>query len=405
MSTVASILLADAAEALRREVSMLKGRADQDEAFAAWVLHRPSAVDPRDAAEAATTCPAGARTYRHVAALAYARAAGIDEAAVVQALRAGLVWLAGRETKMNDGPAGFCFDGVAVLGAALGAQHLPEPNIQRAIADWLSKFLPASLMSTRIPPWQNSLFVGAAKVLGLDSVPSDVNPAAADVRVALRARGVLPSGLDRVREEADAQAALALVKSITPVEGAAAALRLAALDWIEKTTPVIDIRHPTIVEVGDLLRRIPAAMRRWPWEDKPKTANPGVARRWEIDHEYHVQSLLYFLLVPIFPDLLDEVYLEQFGQKKPRADICIPTLRLVIEVKFVRPAKSFSEIIDEVAADASLYLSQSKDYRQVIVFVWDDSHRNHEHDLAVQGLKKINGVVDAVIVSRPGSFT
>ena len=60
------------------------------------------------------------------------------------------------------------------------------------------------------------------------------------------------------------------------------------------------------------------------------------ARQWHVDNEYHVQNLLWVLLAPIFPDLDDEQYLTKIGQKNPRADLYIPSMKLIVEAKFLR---------------------------------------------------------------------
>ena len=82
-------------------------------------------------------------------------------------------------------------------------------------------------------------------------------------------------------------------------------------------------------------RARPRRLRKWTWETEPRTTN-GTARQWHIDHEYHVQNLLWVLLAPIFPDLDDEQYLTKIGQKNPRADLYIPSMRIIVEVKFLR---------------------------------------------------------------------
>jgi REase_DpnII-MboI len=55
-----------------------------------------------------------------------------------------------------------------------------------------------------------------------------------------------------------------------------------------------------------------------------------------------------------------------------------------------------------VAEDRSLYIRQGSAYNGILVFVWDDSRRTELHPGLIQGLKQINNVVDAVVVSRPG---
>ena len=147
-----------------------------------------------------------------------------------------------------------------------------------------------------------------------------------------------------------------------------------------RSTPVIVPDRITVADVIDLLNRVSAGLRRWTWEDKAQTRG-GEARRWHIDHEYHVQNLLYFLLAPIFPDIQDEEYFQSLGQKQPRTDLFIPSMKLIIEAKFLRQDDKITKIIDEIAADTSLYLTKGTDYAGVIPFVrlcenWDVSKVN-----------------------------
>ena len=97
--------------------------------------------------------------------------------------------------------------------------------------------------------------------------------------------------------------------------------------------------------------------------------------------------------------------LVKIGQKNPRADFYIPSMKIIVEAKFMRPADRVQKIIDEIAADLSLYRSLGNDCAGVIAFIWDDGARTNEHDYLRQGLKKMPGLVDAVIVSRPRDWT
>jgi REase_DpnII-MboI len=104
------------------------------------------------------------------------------------------------------------------------------------------------------------------------------------------------------------------------------------------------------------------------------------------------------------PDLTDEQYLAPVGQKNPRADLVVPSMKLVIEVKFQRAGDVPQKIVDEIASDASLYLVKDSPYRGIVCFIWDDGARTGDHDYLAAGLKKIHGVVDVVIVPRPGNM-
>ncbi len=159
------------------------------------------------------------------------------------------------------------------------------------------------------------------------------------------------------------------------------------------------------LEVGDVVRVLDGvgrAMRFWTWEDKARTStSPQV--RWNIENEYHVQNLLWAVLAPLFPDLRAEEYASPVGQKNPRMDLTIPSLHLVVEVKFVRAGKRFADIIEEIAADASLY-GADPEWRTLLPFVWDDSARTEEHADLVDGLRRLDMVYDAVIMARPGKM-
>ena len=49
-----------------------------------------------------------------------------------------------------------------------------------------------------------------------------------------------------------------------------------------------------------------------------------------------------------------------------------------------------------------LYLADQSEFTDLVAFVWDDTRRGEEHACLINGLKMINGVADAVVVSRPG---
>jgi hypothetical protein len=102
---------------------------------------------------------------------------------------------------------------------------------------------------------------------------------------------------------------------------------------------------PTTVpaEIAEVLRRVPDGLRHWTWESNVRFKNYQ-PRQWHIEHEYHVQNLLWFLLAPMLPDALKEVPLRQIGGMSPRPDILIPSMRLVIEVKFLRGSQKPEDI-------------------------------------------------------------
>jgi len=180
-----------------------------------------------------------------------------------------------------------------------------------------------------------------------------------------------------------------------------------ALRAIFAVEAAIDLAQPTVAQVVELLKGIPAALKRWPWEDKPKTQHKDVtAQRWDIQHEYHVQSLAWAVLRPVFPGLEDEENLPSLGHKHPRADLLVPALRLVVEVKYLREAAQAAraKVIEEVAADTAIYRTADSGYDTIIALLWDATGSTHHHAEVEAGIRKLQGIADVVIISRPGEW-
>lgn len=403
MITASELLFDDAHAALVQKVAAVRGQNNLEEAFASWLLpEQIPGVSIAGSTRLASTHAGAERSYQDVAVLGFAATMDLIDKGQRSPLLAGLQWLAGREPFLYYGlPMSFCMDAVALLGIALGAKSLEEESTQRAIGNWMGKFINGSY--GMLTGWQKCLLAAAQRHIGISpdlQVPGE--PTVADVRVALRSKGLLPG---QVQVEEDERGTLLLVKSglNSSLSAVQASLRLAAFNWIRRSAPVLSPNRVTVSQVGDLLRRVPFALRRWTWEDTPRTARKDArGRKWHIDNEYHVQNLLWAILAPIFPELQDEEYVVGVGPLHPRTDICIASLNLIIEVKFMRVNVRPQDLIEEIAADASLYLAGSSSYNKIIVFIWDDARRSEQHAFMVQGLKKLKGVIDAIVVSRPG---
>jgi len=183
------------------------------------------------------------------------------------------------------------------------------------------------------------------------------------------------------------------------------AVRFAVFEHVLARRAQITIGAMTRDDVVQLLKNISRSMRLWTYESKKRTPNSAVAQ-WDVENEYHVQNLLWAILAPVLSDLEDEENLPSIGHKNPRADLGIPSLRTIIEVKFMRNSgqRACAGIIDEIAADCSLYLSKSTQYDNIIAFVWDDCAQTEQHDELKAGLEAIKGVSAAVILPRPSKM-
>ncbi len=367
------------------------GAAPHVAAFRGWLLGVPDGVDALAAAAAeAMTSPAD-RSAWHVAVLGYAAASGRLAEPLQPAFEDGLRWLGERPWHRPLRPLTLEADGVSMLGIALGATHADLV----AVAKPLGELAVRSGSLEGLSAFNRSLMAAAAHLLEATGRP-DLSTMLPEARVAFADLGIVPVDIECH------SAAWRGVTRLVPGEGgpAHAALALRALEALcERNIPArLGRLEPD--DVVRVLQGVVRSMRLWTWEDKPRTPNSPTVR-WDVENEYHVQNLLWAAMAPLFPDLDAEVYTAPVGQKNPRMDLTVPSMGLVVEVKFLRPGASFAKIVEEVAADASLYKADPR-WRVLIPFLWDDSARTEEHAKLIDGLRKLDMVHDAVVMPRPG---
>jgi len=318
-------------------------------------------------------------------------------------LTEGLNRIKGRAAHIIGGAlAPFVTDVVALLGLAVGS-NLIGGSLKQELKIWMEGFIPKEI--NNLPDWKRCIAFSALDLLG-SSKSSEINAAGdlADVRIAFDHKGV--KGL---LQDTDGDNLLRSLAKHTvekkELEPTYVSILFASLQCLLSAAPNLTFNKPTVNELITVLERLPGAFRRWPWEAAPKTTKSAI-QKWDLQNEYHVQGLLYFLLSPLFPDLEDEFYADQIAQKNPRADLGIPSMRLIIEVKFLRSTVRFADLIEEIAADNSLYFKTGSEYRnkyeQLLVFVWDDSGRTQEYAKFKQGANQLSHVSGTVIMPRPG---
>jgi len=383
--------LPDTAEYLRRRVVETLSRMDVNAYFAGWLLPDMAEQETLKAnALAASKRIQGAqRTYQDVALLGFAMECGLLNADGVERLREGLRWMTGRTAHVDGYLADFCTDAISLLGISLGLRRLKD-GVARS--DWV--LTTCVMTGPRGDDLQTSLIALAHHLSGA----SKVEIISKEVRLVAFSKGFIDSGLNA----ADTEQVIERLKAteLSLISDAEVPIRLAALKCIEAGAPRISINHATTADVVKVLRATPSGLQRWTWEDSPKTPK-SQPRKWYIDHEYHVQNLVWFLLSPLFPDAKFEENKSAVGPVHPRLDIVLPSLRLIIEVKFWRKAVKAEEMIRELAEDLSLYLTADAPYDMIVPFIWDDAARTEEHAALISGLKGMKGVFDAVVVSKP----
>lgn len=368
-------------------------------AFAAWIQTESSGKSrllAELAAEAATTT-GPARETSHVAVLGYA--SSLDGAFASQFVEA-LSWLRARKYFVQGRPLTFEIDGLALLGVAVGILRLDPTQADQALP-WLRDLLLKTLQRSRPADWNEALIHAAS--VGVSSAPDRTQHQGVsdDLAVALSGRWGFTI------TEALRAGAWTLISSLSGEEDGMtrAATQLAALTRLLRDASTLRPGSTTPADVARVLSRVSHSLRRWAWDESPRTSRSAAAR-WDVENEYHVQDMLWVILAPVFPDLDDEEWFKSLGQHHPRADLAIPSLRVVVEVKFLRKGKgAFSKVIQEVAADASTYLQDGSYFDTLVAFVWDDEARTEEHEELRRGLLQIRGVADAVVVSRPSKMS
>lgn len=356
-------------------------------AFNAWVLEDKSGL--RTQVQRAVDFTGQARHPEHVAALGYGAAAQLLESKEIALLREELEHLSGRDFFAPGRPLRFEADGVGLLGVMLGAVAV------EAVGPWLRALMTKASGTT--DPWQQGL-IRAARVAsgetGLRISPSDL-------ALALTARNV------GTLHNEDQQAAWEMAARLTPHDDGISrdVVRLAVFESALARQAHVAIGGAGTEDLKILLGNAGRSLKLWQYEEKGRTSK-SAAGRWEIDNEYHVQALLWTILAPVFGDLEDEENLPSIGHKHPRADLGIPSLRTIIEVKFMRSAgqRACADVIEQIAADASLYLSKADSYDNIIAVVWDDCSQTEQHHELRSGLESIRGISAAVIIPRPAKM-
>lgn len=330
---------------------------------------------------------AGTRSVRDVAALAFALE--VHPSASV-ALTSGLNWLGDRSWFQPQRPLTLEADGVAALGVALALARSEGPA-----PTWFNALATKSATSLSLSEFDRSLFVLATHLTKAPARQDQVN-LLAEVRIAFSNVAGL-STPEEVFQEAWSRMLLAQVEEGREVE---AAVLLRAFDLTAAHSLPARSGRLEPLDVLRILEGVGRSLRRWTWEQQARTKTSSV-ERWNVQNEYHVQNLLWAILAPLFHDLNDEETLSPVGQKNPRIDLSVPSLRTIVEVKFLRKGVPMQRVIEEIAEDVGLYGTDCR-WTSLIPFVWDDSSRTEEHAKLLAGLNKLDMVIGSVIVPRPG---
>jgi hypothetical protein len=176
-----------------------------------------------------------------------------------------------------------------------------------------------------------------------------------------------------------------------------------AIIWEAVTSCLSSSIHDRVLSpshVVQLLGRFESAMRRWRWDADEKDKSI----RWLVSGEREVQDIVWLVLRSVFDDLVDEDSLPKLGHSSYKPDFGIASIATMVEVKFARKREDFKIIEKEIMEDAVAYVQATKLYKQIVVFIYDNSASVQEHSLTRSALEKLPSIEGVVIVSRPSQL-
>ena len=326
-------------------------------------------------------------SYRQIAAAGYVLARDPSRGGLAAAFKGTFEHLSGRTFFAEGRTPRFEVDGVALLGVALGASavKIPEGGME-----WFKELLQRSSGTLQGDRWQCDLVEIARGI-----VDKKHEVSIKDLR--------LRTAFSETPLEEDRQAAwvemIACCGNTDPVQ---VAVNRAVFEQCAASLAALPIVGAGVTGLISILESLAKSMSHWTYETNARVKNV-TPQQWEVDHEYHVQNLLWTVLRPVFSDLVDEQSLPKVGHKTPRYDLGVPSLGTIVEVKFVRKAGAAAcrKITEEIAADRSLYLGPATGYSRLIAFIWDECSQTEEYQILKDGLEGMEGIEKVVILPRP----
>ena len=327
------------------------------------------------------------QSYQKIAAAGYTLASDPSKTELVAAFKDAFEHLAGRTFFAEGRTPRFEVDSVALLGVALGANAAEIPKLG---IGWFRELLRRSAETLQGDHWHRDL-VEVAR----GSIDEKYKKSIKDAR--------LRTAFSEVHLEDDRQVAWAeMIACAADKDPIQVAVNRAVFECCAASLATLPIIGSGVSGLISVLEGIAQSMSHWTYETNVRVK--GIEpQQWEVDHEYHVQNLLWTLLRPMFSDLVDEQSLPKVGHKTPRYDLGIPSLGTIIEVKFMRRAGSAAcrKTTEEIAADRSLYLGPATGYSRLIAFIWDECRQTEEYQTLKEGLEGMEGIEKVVILPRP----
>ena len=310
-----------------------------------------------------------------------------------------------KRNHFNGGHITFPFQPVTFLGLVLGAKHITDIKKRGKYINWLSSILRERRKRGEISNFHKIFYRYIQVQLENKSVTiSDIRDFSSLQELSFVEWGYqhghfqIPNskdGCDRIGHK--------ILKSLIETDTSQIAPEHTALIWAAADKSIsggIDRIIESPSHLSTMLKQFPAAMKRWRY-DNQSVKEPI---KWPIKNEKEVQDIVWLMLRACFEDLIDEESLPKFGHSSYKPDFAIPSLKTLLEVKYVRRKGEFKKIEKEIMVDSVGYLTNTKDYNKIMVFIYDHSSSVQEHEETRRDLIKIDSVEDVIIVSKPSQL-
>lgn len=113
--------------------------------------------------------------------------------------------------------------------------------------------------------------------------------------------------------------------------------------------------------------------------------------------EKDTQDIIWIMLRSQYDRLSREDTLPRFGAKNYKPDFGIPDINTLIEVKFIGEKTKVPDIQEEILADIPGYLNEATEYDNLIVFVYDASHKLKDSGKFIDDIKGIEGISEVIV--------
>lgn len=290
----------------------------------------------------------------------------------------------------------FPYQPLTFLGLVLGAKSLKDRATRSGVIEWLTNVLKERFKIGQIQGFHNLFYKYIEHNLTDKQIQiGDVSEYSTLEELAFLELGIMKKiflipntqeNLQQIRKNLLIQLLETPIGTIEPEK--------APIIWNatnESITKQVDDLLITPSYVSTILLRFEDAMRRW----KPE---------WLLNDEKDVQNIIWIILRSHFDDLVDEETLPKFGHSSYKPDFGIPSLSLLIEVKYVRKKGDFKKVEKEIMQDSVGYLTNPQQYKKIIVFIYDNSGSVQEHNTTRRDLVKVKGIEDVIIVSKPSQI-